>query len=79
MDVTIVDDHEGFDWSRYAIAWIRPGRHLRGKEVEVAKANAIHRHLHHIEAQMSGQHFTYGPHSFQRHPPSLASMTEKRL
>lgn len=79
MDLTIVEDYRGFDWTRYAIAWVRLRKGLRGAVVETAKANTVHRHLHQIEAQKPGDHFTYTPDSRQRHPPSLASMTEKRI
>lgn len=79
MDLTIVEDYPGFDWTRYAIAWVRIRKELRGAAVEVAKANAIHKYLHRIEAQQPGDHHTYSPDRHYRHPPSLASITEKRI
>lgn len=78
MDLTIIEDHKGFDWGRYAIAWIRVHKDLKGAEVELAKTETIHRHAHTIREQGVGDQFTYSPGRCERHPPSLASMLEKR-
>jgi hypothetical protein len=79
MDLSIVEDFKGFDWDRYAIAWVRIRKELRGAAVEIAKANAVHKHLDRIKGQRPGDHFTYSPDRYARHPPSLAAMTEKRI
>jgi hypothetical protein len=78
MDVTIIEDAPGFDWSRYAIAWIRPREDLRGVQVEQAKAEIIHRHAHTIREQNPGDHYTYNVQSHYKHPPSLTSQTQRR-
>lgn len=78
MDLTIVQDHPGFDWLRYAIAWVRVHKDLTGGQVEVAKTETIQRHAHTIKEQTVGDHFTYSAKRCEKHPPSLASMMEKR-
>ncbi len=42
MDLTIIEDFPGFDWNRYAIAWIRPREDLHGARVEEEKTDIIH-------------------------------------
>lgn len=79
MDLTIVEEHPGFDWSRYALAWVRIRKELKGTSAEQAKADTIHRHAHTIREQARGTHYTYSPKRYEKHPPSLASMTEKRI
>lgn len=78
MDLTIVEDFPGFDWSRYAIAWIRPREDLRGVQVEQAKADIMHRHAHAIRDQNPSDHHTYDARNHYRHPPSLASQIRRR-
>lgn len=79
MDLSIVEDFKGFDWNRYAIAWVRIRKELRGRAVEVAKANTLHKHLDRMVGQRPGDHFTYTPERHDKHPPSVASMTEKQI
>lgn len=79
MDLSIVEEHARFDWSRYAIAWVRIRKELKGVRAEEAKANTIHRHAHLIQEQGRGDHYTYWPKRHEKHPPSLASMTEKQI
>lgn len=78
MDLTIVEDFPGFDWSRYAIAWIRPREDLRGLEVEQAKADIMHRHAHTICEQGPADHYTYTAKHHFKHPPSLQSQIRRR-
>jgi hypothetical protein len=51
MDTTILEDFAGFDWSRYAIAWVVIDDHLLGAAVEKAKSNVVQRHAHMIVEQ----------------------------
>jgi len=74
MDLTIIEDFSGFDWSLYALAWIQIPNHLRGAAVEQAKINTVHRYAHAIAEQAPGDHHTYTPRARFRHPPSLASL-----
>lgn len=74
MDLTIVEDHERFDWERYAIAWIVVNDTLRGGQVEHAKADIVHRHAHVIRQQTRGEHHTYTAKQRFKHRPSLASL-----
>jgi hypothetical protein len=78
MDLTIVEDFPGFDWSRYAIAWIRPREDLRGVAVEHAKADIMHRHAHTIREQSPTDHHTYTATNHYKHPPSFASQIRRR-
>jgi hypothetical protein len=78
MDLTILEDHPGFDWGRYALAWIvLPD--IRGKEFEEAKHSVIQRRLHEIVEQGPGDHHTYTFAQRHRSPPSLASQLNRRL
>jgi hypothetical protein len=79
MDLTIVEDYPGFDWSRYAIAWIRPHEKLRGVAVERAKAEIIHRYAHAIRELAGGDHHTFTAERHFKSRPSLAYMTRKRV
>jgi hypothetical protein len=73
MDGTIVDEYPGFEWERYAIAWVVIDGHLRGAAVEHAKAETIQRHAHQMIEQRRGDHYSYTPTSRYKHPPSLMS------
>ena len=73
MDATIPDEHPNFEWERYAIAWILIEPHLRGIEVERAKAEVVRRHLHEITEQRPGDLFAYTRYQRHRAPPSLGS------
>jgi hypothetical protein len=79
MDLSVVEDFKGFDWNRYAIAWVQIRKELRGRAVEIAKANTLHKHLERMTGQRPGDHFTYTPERHDKRPPSLASMTAKRI
>jgi len=59
VDLTIVDEHPGFDWSDYAIAWIAVPEHLTGSAFEAGKVDLVHRHAHEIVMQRRGMHRTY--------------------
>jgi hypothetical protein len=77
MDLTITEDYPGFDWARYAIAWVQVARHLRGVKVEREKANILQRHAHLMIEQQPGDHYTYNARQRFRHPPSLASQLRR--
>ncbi len=79
MDTTIVEDYPGFDWSRYAIAWIRPHEDLRGVAVERAKAEILHRHAHEIRQMGSGDQHTFTAERHYKTRPSLTYMLRKRV
>lgn len=79
MDLTIAEEHRGFDWKRYAIAWVQVRKEVRGPAVEKAKHETIQRHAHHIRDQGPGDHFTYTPERYSKYPPSLAKMLERRI
>ncbi len=79
MDLTIVEDYPGFDWSRYTIAWIRPHEGLSGAQVEQAKAEILHRHAHAIRKMANGDHHTFTVDRHSKSPPSLSYMTRKRI
>ena len=71
MDGTIVEEFPGFEWDRYAIAWIKIDKHLAGIAVEHAKTNVVNRHAHTIVKQRKGDHHTYTLERHYRHAPSL--------
>jgi hypothetical protein len=73
LDLTIIDDASGFDWNRYAIAWIMAPKGLKGGAFEEAKQNIVHKHVEKIVAQQPGDHWTYTERSHYKHPPSLVT------
>jgi hypothetical protein len=77
MDVTIEQDYPGFDWNRYAIAWVVVPRRLRGTAVERQKANIVHRYAHVIREQRPGDHHTYTATQHFKHPPSVGSLLQR--
>lgn len=77
MDLTIVEDFPGFDWSRYAVAWVRPHEQLRGESVEREKAEIVHRHAHTIREQARGDHHTYTATRHFKSRPSLATLLRR--
>jgi hypothetical protein len=79
MDLTIVEDYPGFDWSRYAIAWIRVHEELKGAAVEREKAEILQRHAHVIRELANGDHHTFTATQHLKSPPSLNYMTRKRV
>ncbi len=78
MDLTILEDFEGFDWSRYAIAWVVIDERLQGSAVEQSKSNVVQRHAHAIDEQKPGDHFTYTAQRHSKHPPSLAKLLGRK-
>lgn len=79
MDLTIVEDHPGFDWNRYAIAWILVHQRLTGAAFEASKTDIVHRHAHQMLEQGRGAHHTYSAKSHTKTRPSLASQLRRRL
>jgi hypothetical protein len=73
LDLTIIDDASGFDWDRYAIAWVMVKKGLKGAGYEQAKQNIVHKHVEKMEAQQPGDHWTYTARSHHKDPPSLVS------
>lgn len=73
MDSSIVEEHRGFEWERYAIAWIVIDAHLKGAPVERAKHEIVHRYAHVMVEQSPGDHHTYRRTRHYKHPPSLVS------
>ena len=73
MDGTIVEEHPGFEWERYAIAWVKVDKHLAGIAVEHAKVDTVQRHAHQMVEQRPGDHHTYTRDKHFKHPPSLIS------
>jgi hypothetical protein len=78
MDGTIVEEHAGFEWHLYAIAWVSIDPWLSGASVEQAKTDVIHRHAHQMLEQRPGDHHTYTVRARFRHPPGLMSRQRKR-
>jgi hypothetical protein len=79
MDLTIVEEHPGFEWERYAIAWITVQEDLRGAAFEAAKTDVVHRHAHRIVEQGRGDHCTYTAKQRIRSRPSLATQLRRKL
>jgi hypothetical protein len=78
MDTTILEDFAGFDWRRYAIAWVVIDDHLLGAAVERAKSNVVQRHAHMMVDQKPADHFTYSARRHAKHPPSLAKLLGRK-
>jgi predicted nuclease of predicted toxin-antitoxin system len=77
MDLTIMEEHQGFKWERYAIAWVVLREGLRGVRVEREKSEIVHRHAHLIHQQAPGDHHTYTSTQHFRQPPSLTSLLKR--
>jgi hypothetical protein len=77
MDLTITDDFPGFDWDRYAIAWVMVRQGVLGGAVEVEKTEIVQRHAHDMREQGQGDHHSYTAHRRHKSPPSLASLTRR--
>lgn len=73
LDLTIIDDASGFDWGRYAIAWVMAPKGLKGGAFEQAKQNIVHKHVEKMVGQQPADHWTYTERSHHKHPPSLVS------
>jgi hypothetical protein len=71
MDLTVVEDYPGFDWNRYAIAWVVVHKSLSGSRVEQAKHEIVHRHAHRMREQARGDHHTYTAEKHFTTMPSL--------
>jgi predicted nuclease of predicted toxin-antitoxin system len=78
MDLTVVEDFPGFDWSRYAIAWVQVRDDLRGARVEYEKTDIIQRHAHTMREQVRGDHYTYMVNRHFKHRPSLATLISRK-
>ena len=78
MDLTVVEDYPGFDWSRYAIAWVVVHESLAGARVEQAKHEIVHRHAHKIREQARGDHHTYTAERHYTTRPSLNRLLRRR-
>lgn len=72
-DLTIIEDASGFDWDRYAIAWVMVRKGLKGAAYEQAKQHIVHKHVEKMEGQQPGNHWTYTARSRHKHPPSQVS------
>lgn len=79
MDFTIVEDSPGFDWDRYAIAWIVPHETLRGAAFEQEKNEIVHRHVHQMVEQGRGDHHTFTVANRYKTRPSLTAALRRRL
>jgi hypothetical protein len=79
MDTTIVEEHTGFDWSRYAIAWVIVPEHLTGLTFDQAKANVLHNWALDIAQLRAGDHRTYYERRHTKSRPSLSSQLRRRL
>lgn len=77
-DLTLVDDHQGFDWNRYAIAWVIIPGHVQGAAYEHAKVDVIQHHARRMTAQVPGDHFTYDARACHKSPPSVVSRRRLR-
>jgi hypothetical protein len=77
MDLTIIEEHQGFKWERYAIAWVVLREGLRGLSVEREKSEIVHRYAHLIRQQAAGDHHTYTSSQHFRQPPSLTSLLRR--
>jgi hypothetical protein len=77
MDGTIVDEHRGFDWERYAIAWVMIEPRLRGIAVEHSKNEVLSRYARTMLSQSPGDHFSYTERRNYKHPPSLVTQSRR--
>lgn len=73
LDLTITQDSAGFDWDRYAIAWVLLKKGLTGAAAEQAKQNIVHHHIDKIVRLRRGDHFSYTERSQFQHPPDLVT------
>lgn len=79
MDLTITEDFPGFDWDRYAIAWVAGHESLRGAAFEHSKQDIVHRHAHAMVEQARGDHHTYSEKRHSKARPSLTSWLKRKL
>jgi hypothetical protein len=79
MDFTIIEDFPGFDWDRYAIAWVVVHHELKGAAFEHEKNDIVHRHVHQMVEQGRGDHYTFTVKQRHRSRPSLSSQLRRRL
>jgi hypothetical protein len=79
MDLGIVEHHPGFDWDRYAIAWILVHKDLRGVKFEQSKRNIVHKYAHEMVQQARGDQHSYSEQRRTKSRPSLSSQLRRRL
>ncbi len=79
MDLTIIEEHPGFDWNKYAIAWVLIREDLRGAAFEAEKHNVVHRWILEILEQRRGDHYTYAVRHRHKSPPSLNAQLRRGL
>ena len=79
MDFTVVEDFPGFDWDRYAVAWVIVHEDLLGAAFEHEKNDIVHRHVHQMVEQARGDHHSYTVKARHRSRPSLVSQLRRRL
>jgi hypothetical protein len=77
MDAMIVDENPGFEWDRYAIAWVLVEEWLLGAPVEHTKSDVVQRHAHQMTAQRAGDHFSAA--SGVRRDRSLGELLDEAL
>lgn len=79
MDFTVVEDFPGFDWDRYAIAWVSIHEDLKGAAFEHEKNDIVHRHVHQMVEQGRGDHHTFTVKQRHKTRPSLVSQLRRKL
>lgn len=79
MDLRIVEDHPGFEWERYAIAWILVHEDLVGVKFEQSKRNVIHKYAHEMVQQGRGDQHSYSEQRRTKSRPSLSSQLRRPL
>jgi hypothetical protein len=79
MDLEIIEHFPGFDWDRYAIAFVVVHEDLRGAAFEHSKQDVVHRHAHTMVEQGRGEHHTYTTHRHSRSRPSLTTWLKRKL
>ena len=77
LDGTIVQDAEGFQWERYAIAWVVLEPQVRGIAAEREKLDIVARHAHRMLEQEAGGHFSFTRRQRQAGPPSLMRKNQR--
>lgn len=79
MDLSILDDFSGFDWSRYALAWLHVRPDMNGIAVEHSKADTLHRWCHELSKMNPGDHWSFSIGSKQKDQPSAARFTKRHF
>ena len=73
LDLSIIEEASGFEWHRYAIAWVMVRAGLANVAFEHAKQNIVHKHAEKITSQEAGDHWSYTDRSCFKHPPGLVT------